>query len=140
MNRAKDIVLSEKGGLNYVNVILIIILVGMILAGWTFIPGVYQAFTLAHFAEGQAIKASEMQDQEIRENIRKESEKLGVDQGSLVIVMQRFGGKVTIDIDFDRMVPIPGLNDKSIHFHKKIVKQYGDIIHLDEDSKIKKYK
>lgn len=140
MKRAKDIILSEKGDLNYVNVILILILIGLVLVGWTFVPGMYQRFSLAHFAEGQAIRASEIQDHLIRENIQKEAQKLGVDLATLNVLIQRESGRMTIEIDFDRAVPVPGITEKPIHFHKKIVKMYGDVIHLDEDSQIKKYK
>ena len=132
-------VLSERGEINSVTVFLLLILVSIVLAVWVLGPPLYKNYMLGHFAYGQAIKAREIPDWEMTENIRKEAEKLGIDLEKLGLELQRFESEMHIRYEFEYPIKLPGFSDKTMTFSKDIQKPFSDVMRIEDDSKIKKY-
>ncbi len=136
MSRIGEYFLGNKGGFNYVNVILILILIVIIYAVWVWGIGAYMSFSLGHFAEGESIKATEKPDDEIRNTIFEHARSIGIDMSSFKLSVSRTGGMIVTDFSFDRSM---GFGDKFVTFEKKVTREYGDIQHFEDDSGIKKY-
>jgi hypothetical protein len=131
MIRLKDLYHSKRGDINYVNIILLIVLIAILVSAYIFGIGVYKNFTLGHFAEGQAIKASEISDHEIHRSINEKAQELGIDMATFELSLQRTGSEMIISYKFQRPMGIPGMGDKTVSFGKTIRKPYGEIIHLE---------
>lgn len=139
MMTSQKILNDQTGSFNYVSAILILLVVGIGVASYIYAPPVYQSFTLGHFIEGQAIKATELSDSVIHENISKEAERLGIDTGTLEVELNRYENKMMVSYTFERRVGLPGLSGKPIKFSNKVERNYSDIIHLEDDTQVKKY-
>jgi hypothetical protein len=128
MNRDQSFVSSQRGGINYVNMILLLIVTAIALFVFVYGKGWFQVYNLTHFAEGQAIKASEISDQEMHNQIYEKAAELGIDMGEFTMSLERYDQKIFVSFEFQRAIPF--ITGKSVTFKKKIEKSYGDIDHL----------
>lgn len=139
MSRVQRFINCQSGEINYVNVILIIFLIIIAFLFWIYGIGMYQNFSLGHFAEGEAIKARETSNEDIRNNILAKAEEIGIDMSTFEVELSRHSSKMEINYSFERAIGIPGLSDKTVKFTKNIIKKYGDIDHFEDKGKVKKY-
>ena len=125
----------SKRGITYVTVILLLLLAAMIYGVYVFAPIYMADFDWQREVDGQMIKASEMTDSEMRENLVKEAELLKVpieEQGS-ILEISRNAGVITITYRYDKPTPIPGL--ETIHFEKTLTRNIQKVEHLFNKNK-----
>lgn len=140
MNRWRNLFSDERGEINYVTITMLIFLVIIVLAGWVYGRALYRSFSLTHYAEEQAVKAREVPDNVIYNNIREKVVELGIPEEGFELQIHRYAGQMEIHYSFFHYYGLPGLGDKHMVMKKKITQKYGDILHIEDDSNVKKYK
>jgi hypothetical protein len=98
---------SRRGEFNYVTAILILLLLIGIYAGVFVVPPYYNAYRLGRAFEGQILLASKYSDDQIKRNLAKDIEELGipVDDPLQAVVIDRRGKELTISIDYTFTLP-----------------------------------
>jgi hypothetical protein len=131
MDPRADLYRNQTGSFNYVTAILLVfaIVVGAVV--YSLGPGYTKNSKLAHYADGQAIRAAELSDFQINGNIMQEAKKLGVPTETLQIEVGRFNDEMTINYTFMWPIGLPGFGDKSITMKKTIKRKFGDVMSLE---------
>ncbi|MBZ0270523.1 hypothetical protein K8I61_00690 [bacterium] len=121
---------GDRGGFTWVTALLLLIVGGGIYTTYALAPSYVADWKWRREINGQLIKASELNDQEIRQNLMKHAEMLHipVSSGEGTFNIMRHANNVEVEYEYEVPVPMPGV--EKLKFKDKVSREVTEVKHL----------
>lgn len=118
----------QRGGFNWVSALLLLIFVAAIVAGIVLGPKYYANFNLRQKAWSLMVRASELNDMQIREQILAEVKDRNIPLSADQLHVYREGkAKIIVTYEYEWPVGLPGFDDVNLPFKETLEREVTEI-------------
>ncbi|HPQ70997.1 MAG TPA: hypothetical protein PKW95_17870 [bacterium] len=118
----------QRGGFNWVSALLLLVFVAAIVAGIALGPKYYANFNLRQKAWSLMVRASELNDTQIREQILAEVKERNIPLSADQLHVYREGkDKIIVTYEYEWPVGLPGLDDVNLPFKETLEREVTEI-------------
>ncbi|MDP8257510.1 MAG: hypothetical protein P9M14_17325 [Candidatus Alcyoniella australis] len=126
--RFRELMSSQSGKINWVNIVLLAILGLLIYGGYTFLPIYFDNLEIKRFIDEQVLQSGVYEASEIEQNIKDKAVEMGVEPQNFAVSVSKANQKISINCEYSRIAKFFG-QDVRRDF---VIKVYNQPIRIPE--------